>query len=218
MRVSVTGDVRGGKNQSTPVRWLFGMMAVVGLVAAGFFLGSRRDAPLPSPTVIERLRAVSRLQVLDVTVTRKVTLLPEPVDQATLTGAVMQWARFAVAPPAGTALVAAEAHFAIDLGKLAPDAVQVVGDRVEISLPEPEVSVELTPAQTEVLMSNLDSQQTTALLAKAQAEFAQSLGNDPRLKEKARRSAEKSLGALVLALGFKEARFNQPGPSAPVAR
>ena len=191
------------------MRWLLAVVAVVGLVAAGFILGSRRDAPAPVPTVIERLRAVSRLQVLDVSVTRKVTLLPEPVDQPTVTAAVVQWARFAVAPPSGTALVAAEAHFAIDLAKMPADAVQVTGERVEISLPEPEVSVELTPGQTEVLVSNLDSQQTTALLAKAQGEFAQSLAHDPRLREKARASAERSLGSLVLALGFKEVRFNQ---------
>ena len=189
-------------------------MAAVGLLALGFFLGGRKAAPPPSPTVIERLRAVSRLQVLDVTVTRKVTLLPEPVDQPTVTSALVQWARFAVAPPSGTALVAAEAHFAIDLALLQPEAVQVTGDRVEISLPETEVSVELTPGQTEVLASNLDSQQTTALLAKAQTEFAHSIAQDPRLKEKARISAERSLGALVLALGFKEVRFNQRSPSA----
>jgi hypothetical protein len=203
------------------MRWLLAVMAVVGLVAAGFFLGRHREAPPPSPTVIERLRAVSRLQVLDVSVTRKVTLLPEPVDQATLTGSVVQWARFAVAPPSGTALVAAEAHFAIDLSKLSADAVQVTGERVEISLPEAEVSVELTPGETEVVVSNLNSQQTTALLAKAQSEFAHSLRNDPRLREKARVSAERSLGSLVLALGFKEVRFNQPKgatPTAPAAR
>jgi hypothetical protein len=198
------------------MRWLLAVVAVVGLVAAGFFLGSRREALPPTPTVVERLRAVSRLQVLDVSVTRKVTLLPDPVDQATLAGSVVQWARFAVAPPSGTALVAAEARYAIDLSKMAADSVQVVGERVEISLPEPEVSIELTPSQTEVLVSNLDSQQTTALLAKAQAEFARSLARDPRLLQKARTSAEKSLGSLVLALGFKEVRFNQP-KGAPAA-
>ena len=200
------------------MRWLLAGVAVVVLVAGGYLLGSRRLASPPSPTVIERLRAVSRLQVLDVSVTRKVTLLPEPVDQRTMTAAVVQWARFAVSPPAGTALVAAEAHFAIDLSRLKDDAVLVREGRVEISLPEAEVAVELTPAQTEVLVSNLDSQQTTALLAKAQTEFAQSLANDPRLKEKARVAAEHALGALVLALGFKEVRFNQPQAVAAPSR
>ncbi len=185
-------------------------MATVGFIAGGFFLGRHREAPAPSPTVVERLRAVSRLQVLDVSVTRKVTLLPDPVDQPTLSGAVLQWARFTVAAPSGTALVSAEAHFAVDLSKLTAGSVQVFADSVEISLPEAEVSVELTPGQTEVLVSNLDSQQTTALLAKAQTEFAHSLAHDPRLREKARLSAERSLSGLLLALGFKEVRFNQP--------
>ncbi|MBS1148385.1 MAG: hypothetical protein H6Q89_83 [Myxococcaceae bacterium] len=198
------------------MRWLLALMAVVGLVAAGFFLGSRLPPQAPSPTVVERLRAVSRLQVLDVSVTRKVTLQPDPVDQPTVTGALVQWARYAVAPPSGTALVTAEAHFAIDLSKLPPDAVSVQGERVELTLPEAEVSIELTPAQTEVVVSNLDSQQTTALLAKAQVELGQSLARDPRLREKARVAAERALGAVVLALGFKEVRFNQPvGPPVP---
>ena len=83
------------------MRWLLAVVAVVVLVAAGYFLGNRRADPAPSPTVVERLRAVSRLQVLDVTVTRKVTLLPEPTEQATLTGAMVQWARYAVKPPSG---------------------------------------------------------------------------------------------------------------------
>ena len=200
------------------MRWLLAVMAVVGLVAAGFFLGSRHENPAPSPTVVERLRAVSRLQVLDVSVTRKVTLLPDPVDQPTMTAAVVQWARFAVAPPSGTALVAAEAHFSIDLSRLSADAVQVHADRVEISLPEAEVSIELTPGQTEVVVSNLDSQQTTDLLAKAQTQLAQSLARDPRLREKARTSAERSLGALILSLGFKEVRFNQDRPSVSLPR
>ncbi len=195
-------------------------MAVLALLAAGYFFGSRVPPPAPGPTVVERLRAVSKLQVLDVSVTRKVTLLPEPVETATLTGAVVQWARFAVAPPAGTALVAAEAHYSIDLSRLQPGAVVVTGERVELTLPEPEVAIELTPGQTEVLASNLDSQQTAALLAKAQTELAASLGADPRLMAKARQSAERALGALVLGLGFKEVRFNQAGPvtTAPPAR
>ncbi len=200
------------------MRWLLAVMAVVGLVAAGFFLGNRRETPSPSPTVVERLRAVSRLQVLDVSVTRKVTLLPDPVAQPTVTAAVVQWARFAVAPPSGTALVAAEAHFAIDLSRLSSDAVHVSDDRVEISLPDAEVSIELTPAQTEVLVSNLDSQQTTDLLARAQTQLAQSLARDPRLLQKARTSAERSLGALILSLGFKEVRFNQGPPSVSAPR
>lgn len=184
------------------------------LLGAGYFLGSRVGRSPPTPTVIERLRAVSRLQVLDVTVTKKVTLLPEPEEKATLTGAVVQWARYAVAPPAGTALVAAEAHFSIDLQRLQPGAVVVTGDRVEVTLPDPEVAVELAPAQTEVLQSNLDSQQTTALLAKAQTQLAASLQSDPRLMAKARQSAERALGSLVLALGFKEVRFTQAAAAA----
>jgi len=193
------------------MRWLLVLMAAVGLIAAGFLLGSRREPREAPPTVLERLRAVSRLQVLDVSVTRKVTLRPEPVAQATLPGALAQWARFTVAPPSGTALVAAEAHFSLDLSRLRPDAVQVRAGRVELTLPAAEVAGELAPEQTQVLASNLDSEQTTALLAAAQRDFARSLANDPRLGQSARLAAERSLGALVLALGFQEVRFNHSG-------
>lgn len=204
------------------MRWLLIAVAMVGLIAAGYFLGRPLKPPSLTPaTVVERLRAVSRLGVLDVSVTRKVTLLPDPVETATLTQAMFQWARYAVAPPSGTALVSAEAHFAIDLSRIEAGAVRVSGNQVEISLPEPEVSIELTPAQTEVLVSNLDSQQTTALLAKAQAEFAASLANDPQLLKKARLAAERSLSSLMLAAGFKEVRFDQasvPATWAPATR
>lgn len=200
------------------MRSFLAVAAAVVLIAAGVFIGSRLTAAPPSPTVVERLRAVSRLQVLDVTVTRKVSLQPDPSPRATLTGSLVQWAKYAVDPPSGTALVSAEAHYAVDLSRLTAADVVVTGKRVEMTLPEAEVAIELTPSQTEVLVSNLDSAQTTALLEKAQAEFAHAMQNDARLKAKARASAEKTLSGLILALGFEEVRFNQPEPKLGLSR
>jgi len=200
------------------MRGFLAVAAAVVLIAAGYFLRAGLHPSPPSPTVVERLRAVNRLQVLDVTVTRKVSLQPGPKDEATLTRSLVQWAKYAVDPPSGTALVAAEAHYTIDLSRLTPADVVVIGQRVELNLPEPEVAIELAPAQTEVLVSNLDSAQTTALLEKAQGEFAHSMQNDARLKARARASAEKSLSALILALGFQEVRFTQPGVRPPALR
>lgn len=192
------------------MRWF--LVVAIGLLA-GIFLGRHFTRPaVVSPTVVERLRAVSRLQVLDVTVSRKVTLSPEPVEKGTLTASVAQWVRYAVDPPSGTALVEAEAHFSIDLSRLDERSVHVRGDAVVIALPEPELSVELSPEASQVLASNLDSEQTHALLAKARRELSQSLARDPKLLERARESARQAVTALVQALGFRVVHFaGQPG-------
>ena len=188
------------------MRWLLVVVAVA--LVAGFLFGRSLTRPaIVSPTVVDRLRAVARLQVLDASVTRTVRLLPEPVEQRTLTASLAQWARYAVAPPSGTAVVAAEAHFSIDLSHFDERSVWADGDTVQVVLPEPELSVELSPGATQVLVSNLDSEQTNALLAKAKDEFVASLARDPKLLEEARESGRRGLTVLIQTLGFKQVRF-----------
>src|SRR4051812_35230362 len=115
------------------MRWL---VVVVLAVIAGILVGRSFETPVvATPTVIERLRAVARLQVLDVTVSRQVTLNPEPTEQRTFAGSLAQWARYAIAPPSGTALVGGEAHFQLDLSHLDARSVRVEGDAVQVVLP-----------------------------------------------------------------------------------
>ena len=74
-------------------------------------------------------------------------------------------------------------------------------------LPPVQAQVELRPGETEVMGSNLDSQQTTQLLAVAREAFEREALGDARLRERARSSGERALRALFLGLGFREVRF-----------
>src|SRR3954451_15692798 len=109
------------------VPWLFAVAAVA--VAAALLRGERLAAQEP-PTVVERIREVQRLEVLDVIVHKKVTFSPDVVPQPTLLGEVMQYARETVAPRRGRAIVFAQARFYVDLRRLKPEQVQVRGDEV----------------------------------------------------------------------------------------
>jgi hypothetical protein len=190
------------------MRWF---AAFVLVLIAGLFLGRSLQRPVVAePTVLERLRSVSRLQVLDATVSRKVTLRPDPTVQPTLGRSLWQWARYTVAPPEGVAQVGATAHFSLDLSKLDAAAVEVEGDAVQVLLPEPELAVELSPGSTQVFHSNLDSEQTTQLLAQAQTELNASLAHDPKLLDAAKESSRRAMGALLRNFGFKQIRFERP--------
>jgi hypothetical protein len=70
-----------------------------------------------------------------------------------------------------------------------------------------EVKVELRPGETEVIDSNLDSQETAQLLERARLAFEKEVRADPRLKDRAQVSAERALRALFLSVGFTEVRF-----------
>ena len=81
------------------------------------------------------------------------------------------------------------------------------GRRVEAVLPPVQVQVELKPAETEIIGSNLDSKQTAQLFELARAGFEREVAADERLKAQARASAEQSLRALFVGLGFSEVDF-----------
>src|SRR4029079_7604220 len=112
-------------------------------------------------------REVQRLEVLEVTVHKRITFAPDPKEQATLLGNVIQYARETVAPRRGKAIVFAQARFFVDLRRLKSHQTSVNGDEVRLQLPEPEVEASLMPGETEVITSNLDSADTAALLAAA---------------------------------------------------
>src|SRR5438477_4546211 len=93
------------------VPWLFAIVAV-GFAAA--LLRVERLAASESPTVVERIREVQRLEVLEVTVYKKITFAPDAKEQATLLANVWQYARETVAPRRGKAIVSAQARFFVD--------------------------------------------------------------------------------------------------------
>src|SRR6185436_8609840 len=107
------------------VPWLF---AVVAVAVAAALLRVERLAAQEPPPVIDRIREVQRLEVLEVTVHKKLTFAPDPAPQTTLLGDMLQYARESVAPRRGRALVFAQARFFVDLRKLKTEQVKVTGD------------------------------------------------------------------------------------------
>ena len=188
-------------------------IAVACLLAAALGAGAvwhftHREKPLPDvPALVVKVREVARLQTLDASLYKKVVFAPDPRETGSVWGDVLQWASWSLRPPRGRAIVFAEAHLSVDLAKLDASALRVSGRRVEVVLPPVQVQVELKPAETEVIGSNLDSQQTAQLFELARTAFEREVAADDKLKARARASAEQSLRALFLGLGFTEVEF-----------
>ncbi|HWE22574.1 MAG TPA: DUF4230 domain-containing protein [Myxococcales bacterium] len=182
------------------------LAAALGAGAVWHF--SHRDKPLPDPpALVVKVRQVARLQSLDVSLYKKVTFAPDPRETGTVWGDLMQWASYSLRPPRGRAIVFAVAHLSLDLTKLDPSSLRVTGRRVEVVLPAVQVEVELKPAETEIIGSNLDSKETAQLFELARSAFEREVAADEKIKAQARASAEQSLRGLFVGLGFTEVEF-----------
>ena len=190
------------------------VLALAALVLA-FVLGAaltwqltRRPQHLPDPpALVLKIREVARLETLDVSLYKKIDFSPDPKEQATVWGSVVQWASYTVRPPRGRAIVFAVAHLGVDLRKLDVDGLRVSGRRVEVVLPRVQTQVELRPAETEIIGSNLSSEQTAQLFERARNAFEAEASADKGLQERARDSARQSLRSLFTGLGFSEIVF-----------
>jgi uncharacterized protein DUF4230 len=197
---------------TAPVRH-FAAIAIACLLAAALGAGAvwhftQRERPLPdAPALVVKVREVARLQSLDVSLYKKVAFAPDPRETGSVWGDLAQWASYTLRPPRGRAIVFAEAHLGVDLAKLDVESLRVSGRRVEVMLPPVQVQVELKPAETEVIGSNLDSKQTAQLFEMARGAFEREVAADEKLKARARASAEQSLRALFVGLGFTEVEF-----------
>lgn len=199
------------------------LLAVTAIVLA-FVLGglvvwhfSHREQPLPDPpALILKVREVARLETLDVSLYKKIDFTPDPKEAASLWSALAQWVAYTVHTPRGKAIVFATAHLGLDLRKLDASNLRVTGRRVEVVLPQVQTTVELRPAETEIIGSNLDSAQTALLFEKARNAFESEVQADRELQKRARSSAEQSLRSLFLGMGFDQVVFVEklvPGPS-----
>lgn len=187
-----------------------GVLAVVfclGAVAVLGFQRRGRTAPPDGPTIITRMREVARLETLDVTLFKKISFEPDPEPANSVWGDLFNFVKQSINAPKGRAIVFADVHLGLDLSKLDPDKVRVHGDEVQVVLPPLQVKVELRPGDTEVIGSNLDSDQTAKLFDLAKNAFESEAKADRQLQDKARQSAERSLRALLITLGFREVRF-----------
>src|SRR5215468_225338 len=184
--------------------------------ALSYFLFAPKPARPPDPpSLVQQVREVARLETLDVSVYKKVSFEPEPAPAGSFWADVLNWARYSLRPPRGKAIVFADVHLGFQFSKIDASSLRVAGSRVEIRLPPLQAQVELKPAETEIIGSNLDSQQTAQLLELARAAFEREALADSNLRKRARDSAERSLRALFLSLGFYDVVFND---SLPVAR
>jgi len=203
------------------VRRLAILVLVALALGAGLGLGLRvgRHPPaLPDPPAVAiRIREVARLETLDVTLYKKVTFAPEPEEAGSFWGDVAGWLRHTFHAPRGKAIVFADAHLGLDLSRLDAGSVRVSGREAWIVLPAIHATVELRPAETEVIGSNLDSAETARLLELAKVAFEREVAADRGLRERARASAENRIRALLATLGFAEVHFVDALPSTPAS-
>lgn len=181
-----------------------------GLVLAGLLVvfATRQAAPVAqAPTIVERMREVARLETLDVNVYKKVGYAPEPEPTGHFWADVLLWAKSALAPSRGRAIVFGTVHVGFDLSRLDTSALALRGNQVEVVLPPLVTRAEVHPGETEVIQSNLDSAQTGQLLELARVAFEQDARADAGLQARASASAERALRGLLLSLGFREVHF-----------
>ncbi|GHH01802.1 hypothetical protein GCM10012319_69770 [Comamonas sp. KCTC 72670] len=181
--------------------------AALGAVGAWLLMKPPSPSLPDTPAVVQQMRDVARLETLEVALYKKVTFTPEPQATDALWKDVLNWARYALQNPHGRAIVFAHAHLGFDFQRFDRSHLQVTGTRISVVLPPLEVKVELRPGETEIIDSNLDSEQTAQLLEKARLAFEQEVRADGRLQRRARESAERSLRALLLTLGYREVVF-----------
>src|SRR2546427_1424110 len=169
---------------------------------------AHREPRLPdAPSLVLKVREVARLETVDVSLYKKIDFSPDPREQATVWASLAQWASYTLRPPRGRAIVFAVAHLGVDLRKLDVDGLRVSGRRVEVVLPRVQTQVELRPAETEVIGSNLSSEQTAQLFERARNAFEAEVSADRALQERAKDSARQSLRSLFTGLGFTEVAF-----------
>jgi hypothetical protein len=194
---------------------VLGLAAGAGAVLAGRLAARRPSIPDP-PAVALQVREVARLETLDLSLYKKVDFAPGPLPAGSFWGDVLAWARYTLRPPRGRAIVFADAHVGLDLDRLGPGNLRVVGREAWIVLPPLRVGVELKPGETEVIGSNLDTAETARLFELAKVAFEQEVAGDARLRERARGSAERAIRGLLLGLGFTGVHFVDalPGPGA----
>ena len=196
------------------MRYLVAALLAFLLGGAAVWIFTHREKPLPdAPALIVKVREVARLETLDVSLYRKIDFTPDPREQKTLWGALSEWATYSLRQPRGRAIVFAVAHLGLDLRKLDASSLHIDGKRIEVTLPRLQTSVELRPAETEIIGSNLDSAQTAELFEKARAAFEADVAADQDLAQRARSSAEQSLRSLFLGLGFQQVDFLAGGPT-----
>ncbi|MBI2519256.1 MAG: DUF4230 domain-containing protein [Bdellovibrio sp.] len=177
-----------------------------GLMA--YLLMTRTVPRIPeSSVVLMQIREVARLETLEVSLYKKITFTPDPPASGSLWDDVNNWVRFTLRSPKGKAIVFAKARLGIDLEKLDMNNVGIHGHVAFVVLPRIKVTIELNPSETEIIGSNLDSNETAQLFELAKNAFEREASADVQLIERARKASERAIKALLLTLGFTDVHF-----------
>jgi len=192
---------------------LVAAFAGFGVGAGQFLIRSFERRPPDVASVVTRMREVARLETLDVTLYKKIAFAPEPELSGDFWKDVLAWARYSLNAPRGKAIVFADAHLGLDLGKLGPDRLLVRGRSVWVSLPPVRATIELRPGETEIIESTLDAAQTAKLFELAREAFQREIEADDALRARARAAAERSLRSLLLEVGFSDVSFVDSVPA-----
>jgi hypothetical protein len=192
---------------------LCALFAVAGAAGMFWFFRGRRP-PLPdTPALVVQMRDVARLETLDVSLYKKVPFRPDPdIPSDSLLRNALAFVKETAFPKEGKAIVFADVHLGLDFSKLTTDSIRVHGDAVDVALPPIHATVELKPGETEVIDSNLDSQQTAHLLQAAKEAFERETMADRRLQERARDSAQRAIKGFLLSVGFRQVNFVEAIP------
>lgn len=185
-------------------------MLLSGLLGAGavWYQLRIKSTHLPeAPAVTQQIREVAKLETLDVTSYKKIVFTPDAPPPSDFVHDAWNWAVNAVAPSQGKAIVFANIHFSLDLARLNEHSLRIKDTRIWIVLPDTMATVELKPAETEIIGSTLDSEQTAQLFETARANFERDVGNNRELKAKARGAAERAIAAVLTRIGFTEVNF-----------
>jgi hypothetical protein len=201
-------------SRSTPRPLLVLLGLATGAVITWSVLRTEEPRLPDGPAMVEQMREVARLETLEVSLYKKVDFSPAPPPPESFWKDVLTWGKFQLSQPRGKVLVFADAQLGYDFERFDARSLHVQGTRVDVKLPPLEVQVMLKPAETEVIGSNLDTAETAQLLEHARAAFEQEVAANPRLRERARESAERALRGLLLGLGFREVRFVEQLPRA----
>ena len=184
--------------------WSLVPIAVLSVLGVATWLRPRLPGHVEGPdaaTVVDRLREVARLEVLDARLTNHVRWEPDPPPSKSLGADVLEWARATVFPRRAEAIAVGDAHCFLDLRHLDAKSVRRVGDALEVVLPPMQVSVELLPGETRFLHSSLDAAQTGDFLVFARARLQADAERDASLSEQAARSAEAQLRTVLQTFG-----------------
>jgi hypothetical protein len=185
------------------------LVAIAIAAAGGWWLASQNTRPRTpdAAALITQVRDTLKLDVLEVSLYKKVDFGPIRPLEDTWWKELAAWSLETLRRPRGRAIVFANAHLGYDLSRLDPKSIRVQGDRVIFALPALEVRVELLPAETEIIDSNLNTQESAELLEHARKAFLKQVQNDAGLRGRARRSAIRSLEAFLFPLGFRSVQI-----------